>query len=427
MLILCVMCSFTGAVLAWCYAFLRPPMFISEATVETRGVPATRDEIESVRHKLLDKPVLAEAAGRSGSGLAGMSVDEIVRRARVEILSDNRLKLGFTCGDPKSAESFVRSWIGFFEQRGAGSSPSSKQIAGLREKLSRDEGELEKRTDDVRSFLTGHAGLSPTHADAIVSRLARGETLSHILSEERIRVARDLHEAEEQLRKLMAKERSLVGALEREEKYIVTYQLKEENPVVRDLRQQLAEKQMQLQRLKVDSTTRHPLRARLEQEVAKIEELLKDKPLESIKEQKREINPVYNDIAIELSRTRREADTLRNQTQFGRTAAETACASLARLAEEEDSPSSPLGECRARLKAVQADRALLDKAVSAAAVSFDVDLLQTVSPASPAVPVNPALRMRMLIVIGAFAGAGGAAIAWAAAPLVRKPRPPELS
>lgn len=413
--------SFAGAVAAWCYAFLRGPMFLSEAVVAVRAPEFSNEGAAEMRGRMLDKTVLIDAARNAGGSIAAMSSDDLPRRARADVLDERRIRVGFVAGDPQSAEAFVRSWIGCFPNTGgseAGPDPQ-KEAEALAGKLREQEAALRRSEASMRGFLCNDAGLSPAHADAIIARLGRGDSLADIVAEDRMRIARQQLDAEAQIRKLEAKEQSLLKALEGEERYIITYQLKEENPIARDLRQQLAEKQMQLQRLKVDSTMKHPLRARLEQEITKIEELLKDKPLESVKEQRREINPVYKDISLELSRTRREADALRGEIALSRESAEAVHGKLSRFMSDEGRPDSVLGGYRAQMRSVRDVRALMQQAaVRAAPGTFETGL-EILSISSPAVPLNPALRMRMLILLGALGGAVIGVLAWAAAPMLR--------
>ncbi|MDD5557274.1 MAG: hypothetical protein PHN82_08500 [bacterium] len=413
--------SLAGAVLAWSSAFLREPVFLSEAVVEVRGGVRSPEEQENIRRRLADPPVLLDIARRAGGPLAAMDADTIARRSRVEILDGGGMRLSFVAADPRSAEAFVAAWTARFEWRpeGKGGRPDRDAAAATARAL-------ERSREALRTLLTGDASLSPVYADLIMARLSKGDRLEAIVVDERARVAGELFEAEQALRRLEAKERSLEAALRDEEQYIVTYELKEENPVVRDVQQQLTEKQVRLQRLMVDATSRHPLRARLEGEIQQMEEYLKGKPLESVREQKREISPVYRDIAIELSRTRREAGTLRNHIASSRQAVDAAARKLGALAAGEGGPGNPLGDFRAALGAAAESRARAERAAAAPPPLVGSYGVRVVEKASPGVRRSPVLRIRMLVLIGAAAGAGAGVLAWSAVLFLRH-RPPSLA
>ena len=58
--------SFAGAVLGWCYALMREPLFLCEATVAVRGTPLREGGIAEIRRQMIEAPVLVEAAHQSG-------------------------------------------------------------------------------------------------------------------------------------------------------------------------------------------------------------------------------------------------------------------------------------------------------------------------------------------------------------------------
>ena len=60
------LCTFAGAVLGWCHAFMREPFFLCEATVAVRGTPLRQGGIAELRRQMLETPVLIEAARPSG-------------------------------------------------------------------------------------------------------------------------------------------------------------------------------------------------------------------------------------------------------------------------------------------------------------------------------------------------------------------------
>lgn len=423
LLVFLLLFSFVGAVLGWCYAFMREPLFLCEATVAVRGTPLREGGIPEIRRQMLEAPVLVEAASQSGGAQGRLTVEDLSERVYASVIDEGRIRLGYRAGEPGVADAFVRAWVDCFQQGRTRLRDENgrKEVARLKERLSAEEGLQEKAGDTLRAFLVEKGGLPAPQADRTLLRLARGDRLSVIVGEETARLDRESAEAEQKLRELDFKEKSLAKSLGDEERYVVTYQLKEENPVVRELQQKLAEKQMDLQRLSVDSTNKHPLRARYEQEVHKIKELLKDKPLETVKEQRRELNPVYGDIALDLSKTKREADALAGHANYLRESRAAAAKISALLASEEDRAGSLVGEYQARQKAVDNARAVLEEAhvkFSPGARSVGMEIVDI---AAPSIPLSQGPRMRMLIAAGAIGGGVVGLLAWGTALLVRRP------
>lgn len=423
LLLIFPLCTFAGAVLGWCYAFMREPLFLCEATVAVRGSPLRQGGIAELRRQMLEAPVLVEAARQSGGAQGRLAVEDLSERVYASVIDEGRIRLGYRAGEPGVADAFVRAWVDCFQagRTRLRDEHGHKEIARLKERLATEEALHEKAGDALRAFLIEKEGFPPSLADQTLARLGRGERMSHIVGGEIARIDRELADAEEKLRALGAREATLGRSLESEEKYVVTFQLKEENPVVRELQQKLAEKQMELQRLSVDSTNRHPLRARYEQEVQKIKDLLRDKPPDTVKEQRRELNPVYNDLAMDYSRTKRDAAVLSDRVAHLREARLTAARIASLAASDEERSGSLVGEFQARQKAVDNARAVVEEAqakFSPGAWSVGMEIVDI---AAPSIPLSQGPRMRMLIAAGGVGGAVVGLLALGFALLVRHP------
>lgn len=406
LLIILLLFTFAGAVLGWCYAFMREPLFLCEATVAVRGSPLREGGIAEIRREMLQAPVLVEAARQSGGAQGRVSVEDLSERVYASVIDEGRLRLGYRAGEPGVADAFVRAWVDTFQQQRSRLADENgrKEVARLKERLAAEEKLRDAAGDTLKAFLVEREGIAAAQADPVLARLAKGERLSRIAGEETARIDKEIAGAESKLRELDSKRANLEKALAAEEQYVVTYQLKEENPVVRELQQKLAEKQMELQRLSVDSTNRHPLRARYEQEVAKIKELLKDKPLETVKEQRRELNPVYKDIALELSKTKREAAAVSDRIAFLREARASAAKISTLVVSDEERAGSSVGEYQARQKAVDDARAVLEEAQAKFSPGARAVGMEIVEIAAPSIPLSQGPRMRMLIAAGAIGG-----------------------
>ena len=424
-LIFLLLFSFAGAVLGWCYALMREPLFLCEATVAVRGTPLREGGIAEIRRQMLEAPVLVEAARQSGGAQGRLTVEDLSERVYASVIDEGRIRLGYRAGEPGVADAFVRAWVDSFQQGRTrlGDENGRKEVARLKERLSAEEGLQEKAGGTLKAFLVEKEGLPTQQADRTLARLARGERLAKIVGDETSRLDKESAETEGKLRELTSKEKSLAKSLQGEQQYVVTYQLKEENPVVRELQQKLAEKQMELQRLSVDSTNKHPLRARYAQEVEKIKELLRDKPLETVKEQRREMNPVYKDIALDLSKTKREAAALSDRAEYLRESRAAAAKIAALVVSEEDRAGSLVGEYQARQKAVDNARAVVEETQAKFSPGARSVGMEIVDIAAPSIPLSQGPRMRMLIAAGAIGGAVVGLLAWGTTLLVRVPSP----
>jgi hypothetical protein len=423
LLIFLLLFSPAGAVLGWCYAFMRDPLFLCEATVAVRGTPLREGGIAEIRRQMVEAPVLVEAARQSGGAQGRLTVEDLSERVYASVIDEGRIRLGYRAGEPGVADAFVRAWVDSFQQGRTrlGDENGRKEVARLKERLSAEEGLQERAGGTLKAFLVEKEGFPAQQADRTLARLARGDRLSRIVGEETARLDKESAETEGKLRELTSKEKSLAKSIESEQQYVVTYQLKEENPVVRELQQKLAEKQMELQRLSVDSTNKHPLRARYEQEVQKIKELLRDKPLETVKEQRREMNPVYKDIALDLSKTKRETAAFSDRAEYLRESRAAAVKISIAVASEEDRAGSLVGEYQARQKAVDNARAVLDEAQAKFSPGARSVGMEIVDIAAPSIPLSQGPRMRMLIAAGAIGGAVVGLLAWGTMLLVRGP------
>ncbi|MEI6632199.1 MAG: hypothetical protein WCP22_00110 [Chlamydiota bacterium] len=415
--------SFAGAVLGWCYALMREPLFLCEATVAVRGTPLREGGIAEIRRQMIEAPVLVEAAHQSGGAQGRLTVEDLSERVYASVIDEGRIRLGYRAGEPGVADAFVRAWVDSFQQGRTrlGDENGRKEVVRLKERLSVEEGLQEKAGDTLKAFLVEKEGLPAQHADRTLARLARGERLPKIVGEETARLDKESAETEGKLRELTSKEKILAKSLEGEQQYVVTYQMKEENPVVRELQQKLAEKQMELHRLSVDSTNKHPLRARYEQEVEQIKGLLRDKPLETVKEERREMNPVYKDIALDLSKTKREIAALSDHAAYLRESRAAAVKIAALVVSDEDRAGSFVGEYQARQKAVDNARAVIEEAQAKFSPGARSVGMEIVDIAAPSIPLSQGPRMRMLIAAGAIGGAVVGLLAWGTTLLVRGP------
>lgn len=127
---------------------------------------------------------------------------------------------------------------------------------------------------------------------------------------------RDLIEMRLKLQELSARQEYLREEIKRTEKYVISARIQEINPVVRELKKELAEKRIEIHRLRIDSTENHPLVQQLQRQIEKIQEELEKMTEETVKQETRTINPNYQELEKELSRTDAEMASLKKRIEI---------------------------------------------------------------------------------------------------------------
>ncbi|HOO76624.1 MAG TPA: Wzz/FepE/Etk N-terminal domain-containing protein [bacterium] len=192
----------------------------------------------------------------------------------------------------------------------------NKEIELYRRKMEEKEEELQKLQEDNVELLpeevsnriydqlawvdpyTGNEITPPFSPEALrplgatahsMYQLRYSNSSSHLLSQGR------------ELKALEKKRASLIRQMENENEFILTQRITETNPVVRSLRAELTQKQIELARLKVDSTEEHPMVRRLMQEIDNLQESIKSAASQSVREETTSLNPIYQGLKTELN------------------------------------------------------------------------------------------------------------------------------
>jgi len=121
------------------------------------------------------------------------------------------------------------------------------------------------------------------------------------------------------LKELRKRRSSLLLQLEGEDEFILTERIRETNPVIQSLQGELTSKQVQLARLKVDSTEEHPMVQRLSQEIENLQQSIKTSASQAIKQETTALNPIYQGVKMQLGQT--EADISATEENVELTAA----------------------------------------------------------------------------------------------------------
>ena len=136
------------------------------------------------------------------------------------------------------------------------------------------------------------------------------------------------------LKQLQTKKATLIKQLEGEDEFILSERVSETNPIIQSLRNELVGKQVQLTRLRLDSTEEHPLVKQLTREIENLQESLKNAGTQSIKQETTALNPIYQAIKMQLSEGEREIAELEDSIELTKTFAQAAFERMEQIPEK---------------------------------------------------------------------------------------------
>ena len=125
----------------------------------------------------------------------------------------------------------------------------------------------------------------------------------------------DLVKLKLDLKDALNRKEQLMKQLETEGEYIVSEKIID--PVVKQLETDLANKQVELAKLEVDATEKHPLVIRLRKEIDELKETLRQKRSQKLSMGDKEIlNPLYQSIKVELNKVDREIESIKTRIKL---------------------------------------------------------------------------------------------------------------
>ena len=204
------------------------------------------------------------------------------------------------------------------------------------------------------------------------------------------------------LKQLQTKKKTLLQQLEGEEEFVLSERVSETNPIIQSLRNELVEKQVQLTRLRVDSTEDHPLVKQLTKEIENIQSSLKTAAAQSVKQETTSLNPVYQAIKLQLSETEREIAEVEDSIELTKTFAQAAFERMELIPEKR----KELERLRRESSNFASSYALLMKKREAAYITRRLELeergtiFRIVDNAE--IPLQPFKPKRSLIVLAGF-------------------------
>ena len=215
-----------------------------------------------------------------------------------------------------------------------------EELEEKRKKFQEENSELlpEEMSNQIYSTLswedrmTGETYYPPFQADAIrpMGKMAYGS--SYALRYVNISAA--LLNQGRELRKLQEKRQALLKQLESEDEFVLSQRVTEINPVIRSLRAELTQKQIELARLKVDSTEEHPMVQRLVREIENLRESISSSAEQSVREETTTLNPIYQSIRLELSQVESEIAALEESIKVTSALAQAAFENVQKIPEK---------------------------------------------------------------------------------------------
>jgi uncharacterized protein involved in exopolysaccharide biosynthesis len=173
-----------------------------------------------------------------------------------------------------------------------------EQISKYREAAAEGERELNRFLEKY-SWLTDHAD----EEGGIVAAYEKKEKIHAANIRQVEKLGDELAAAREKRDKIKAR-------FDNEEKNVVVEMIKEINPDLMDLEQELLAKQKELRQFMVDSSDEHPMVKRLKKEIAATKKMIDEEPKEIIKEQKVSLNPIYTQLSTDLFKAETEVKDL---------------------------------------------------------------------------------------------------------------------
>lgn len=349
-----------ATLIAWGYSYTITPMYRSTAIIEViekaKANPYIKDFSKSTPITQRWQAMLQKIKSRSRIAdiVRELNLHENLRteaefrdlvitlrdNLAVTLSGDSILKISCDYPDPHAAQKIVNLITRKFIKENL--ELQEKETATGIEFLSKEAElyrvKLDEAADELQAFREKYSSLLPTEAaEQIYSELSWQELtgtvtnppfMPQLLSTMNIHAAgyvdysNRLIESGLRLKELQTTRTFLLKRLEEEPEYIVSERTAETSPAVRSLKEELTRKQVELARLSVDTKESHPLVQRLNEEIQKLQEMLKTMADQSVKEEKSSINPVYQDLKLKLSDVNQQIESLGTRMEITKTIAE---------------------------------------------------------------------------------------------------------
>ncbi|MFH1995412.1 MAG: XrtA system polysaccharide chain length determinant [Candidatus Omnitrophota bacterium] len=324
--------------LAVAYSFTIPPMFKTSAIVLIEEEKVSNPLISgftisstvsgrlvSIVKILLSRPVLDKVVSELNLASYGLDTKEyegLINAIRdsvsVNLLGGNILKISNENEDPIMCQKIVNSLTQLFiehnlelqmRETNSGIEFLEHQREIYAQKLRESEGSLRKFKELFQD------GLSVKTSRKVSELVGAPQSMMNVDLLRFTEFKEDLLQLNLQLQELTKRKEELSRQFLQEEEYIVSE--RNVDPSVIGLKKELANKQVELATLEADATGEHPLVKRAQQQIEELKEAIKKKRSETVSSSDKEtLNPMYQNIKIELNNANMQIASLKKRVQL---------------------------------------------------------------------------------------------------------------
>ena len=297
---LMVLGALVGAVIGFSATLVVKPGYQAQCLLEPRGGgDADAIVIKLVRPSLLKK--VQEQLGQDKTFYGShMDVRDNLSAKKV---AAGLIRLRCTGPEPMICERVLELSLDEYRKSLLQRSAQEDEEEGrmIREQISKYRAAAGEGEKELNEFLEKYSWLND-HADeegGFVAAYEKKEKIHMENTRQAEKLDGELAAAREKLDKTKAR-------LDNEEKHVVVEMVKEMNPDIINLEEELLVRQKALRQYLVDSSDEHPMVKRLKKEIEATKKMIAEEPKEIIKEQKVSLNPIHTQLTAELFKTETE-------------------------------------------------------------------------------------------------------------------------
>jgi len=326
--------------LAISYSFTIPPKYrtstiilveeekISNPLISGLAVSTSvRDRLETIVKILLSRPLLEQVISELSLD-AGVKTpqenEDLLNGLRqsisVELLGRDILKVSSEDANPVTCQRVANTITSLFIKHNLELQmrETNAGIDFLKSQKEIYEKKLEDSEKSLREFKEKYQDVLSVKASEEITRLLGSGSATPLMNAQVLKYT----EFKGDLVKLQLDLRDAVGARERlkkqlleEKEYIVSERTAD--PVIKQLEVDLANKQVALAKLEVDATPQHPLVIRLKKEIEELRLTVNRRKEQKVSPDEKEvINPIYQNIKVELNNLDRQIESLETRIKL---------------------------------------------------------------------------------------------------------------
>lgn len=327
-----------GLAIAW--SFTIPPKYrsstivlveeekVSNPLISGLAVSTTvKDRLPTITKILLSRPLLEQVIRELNldKGLnSSLEIESLIEALRnnisVQLIGMDILKVTAEDKSPEICQKLANAITTLFIKHNL-ELQTKETNAGI-EFLKNQKEIYEKKLKDaekaLREFKEKHQVELSMKASQEIAKLVGTNISSPLVNVEVLRHTEyrdDLIKLNLQLKEALNRKEQLEKQLSSEKEYIAYEKLVD--PVIRQLEQDLVEKQVSLAKLEVDATQDHPLVIRYKREIEELKKKIQERKSQSLSGADKEIlNPIYQEIKQELMKIEREIESLKTRIKL---------------------------------------------------------------------------------------------------------------